>query len=146
MSIMNYELIKWMVKEITSVLLKSLVVATIPVLLVWFLFLALSNHSKSHEATKVQGFATWKYDKECCSDKDCAPVIKFERVQRKNDLIPGGVEYGWKYTTKYGVSQPVWDTQNVTIKPSGDNMTHACILLDPEANGYVTCLYKPNAT
>lgn len=88
------------------------------------------------------------YDPDCCSDRDCAPVIKSEPYQGGTLLF-----------TKHGkVFLPKdWNLPDkkmgFKIRESQDTNMHACIVFDEynsavkkgEAMGYLLCLYVPGA-
>lgn len=119
-------------------------VALVILLVVIFIIGIMGSRTNAHEAQKVAGFSTWQYDKDCCSDKDCAPVIKAERVT--NSVGNGG----WKVTTKFGTGI-FWDTQDQKwVRESKDNKMHACIIDLEKALGqtglgtHVRCIYLPN--
>jgi len=79
--------------------------------------------AKSHE---------W-YDKECCSDNDCAPVeeIKFSTDEQGNDVVA--------VRTKHGFAEG--QLKHISIRPSKDDEYHACIITYHAA--FIRCLYAP---
>lgn len=80
------------------------------------------------------------YDKDCCDNRDCAPVIKREKVKG-----------GWVLQTKFGVAflpQKLLDNPEnkiVSIRQSQDLFWHACIIHDETGDSFVKCVYLPLA-
>jgi len=72
------------------------------------------------------------YDLECCSDKDCAPVLK-----TKNGPVPGSLYI----TSKHGT---VLINKNFPKRQSRDNQEHICMANVAEDGGPVAiCYYVP---
>ena len=80
------------------------------------------------------------YDKDCCDIRDCAPVIKREKVKG-----------GWVLQTKFGVAflpQRVLDmpeSKSISIRQSQDLKWHACIVYDETGDAFLKCVYLPIA-
>ena len=88
------------------------------------IFIALSN-SKAHSHE-------W-YDKECCSDKDCAPVEEIKFLTDKEGRATVSVK------TKHGYAEG--QLKHITIRPSKDDEYHACLVVYHAA--VIRCLYVP---
>jgi len=83
---------------------------------------------------KYQHQHMW-YDKKCCDNKDCAPVIKM--VRHPNNT-------GWIVTTKQTTGFVSDEFIEKEAKPSKDGQWHACIIMGEfEEDKYVRCVYKP---
>lgn len=87
--------------------------------------LLLTTSAVAHEAP-----SGWKYDHDCCHDRDCAPV---ENLTYLND----GTMLA---RTKHGEGKVTSQTQR---RPSGDTEYHACIM--PSTN-HVICFYAPGGS
>ena len=95
-------------------------------------------------STKAQGHE-W-YDKECCSDKDCAPVTKLSRAPNNK---------GWIMSTKYASNVFVPDSMRPDkSRASKDSKVHLCVMNLAEHNNPYTsqvddkqlprCVYWPS--
>jgi len=85
------------------------------------------------------------YDKWCCNEKDCAPVIKM--IRHKSNK-------GWLMTSKHGTAFVPDNPKLVKMLPSEDSNVHICIgnfEQNPysyddkakESSGYARCVYWP---
>jgi hypothetical protein len=80
------------------------------------------------------------YDMYCCHLRDCAPVIKWEKI-----------ENGWIITIKTGqmaiLPKDYMTSGKITVKPSKDAEIHACITVDMRSSfdgrGSISCMYVP---
>jgi len=86
-------------------------------------------------ATTLGFFATqakshgW-YDKDCCSEQDCAPVLSYK--DNYNSTIT--------LTSKYGT---VTIDKSFPKKPSLDNQEHICMRTNEDGIPFVICYYVP---
>ena len=102
-----------------------------------FIFFLFCPPSDSAAHTAPSG---WAYDRECCSDHDCAPV-----PDATITVTPAGflitLAPGQHHMLPAG-AQPLQQTipfDSPRVRVSGDNQKHVC--LSPV--GYVYCIYIP---
>jgi hypothetical protein len=71
------------------------------------------------------------YDKGCCSEQDCAPIIEKHR----------DIQGNWVVTTRHGTAIFSFSTR---IRPSKDEKDHACMMppfAPNDSNMIPLCLY-----
>lgn len=93
----------------------------------FFIVIFISSDAKSHTEGMIH------YDYECCSNQDCAPLLKTEKSEN-GDLM----------TTKHG-SVFVAQGDLFLKKKSPDGGIHVCMAppFDGQLSTHVICIYYP---